>query len=250
MEFDPRLKEGLLIKRYKRFLADIETVDGRQLTIHCPNTGSMQGCKDPGSRVWYSTSNNTSRKYPDTWEMVETSDGELVGINTGRANALVAEAWHAGILAHLNAYSELRREVPLGEENSRIDFLLSDPGKGNLPDCYVEVKNVSLGRGDGLGVFPDAVTVRGQRHLRELIAVRSQGKRAVLLFCVQHTGVKRVAPADDIDPDYGRLLRKAAEAGVELLAFQAILSPRSISLSCQLPVQLDQESLGSSNPQV
>lgn len=237
MEFSPALQQGVLIQRYKRFLADIETADGRRITIHCPNTGSMLNCQDPGSRIWYSTSSSAGRKYPHTWELVETGGGDLVGINTGRANPLVEEALGAGILAELQGYTTVRREVRFGQERSRIDFLLSNGEDSGESACYVEVKNVSLGAGSGIGFFPDAVTTRGQKHLRELMQVAAQGQRAVLLFCVQHSGVQLVRPADHIDPDYSNLLRAAAAAGVELLAYGARLSPQHIELAYRVPVQ-------------
>ena len=239
MEFSPVLQEGILIKRYKRFLADIKTAGDSKLTLHCPNTGSMRNCSDPACRVWYSTSDNHARKYPHTWELVENVDGDLVGINTGQANRLVEEALRSGLVRELSGYDRIRAEVSFGSEKSRIDFLLGDESRGELPDCYVEVKNVSLCEGDGLGVFPDAATVRGQKHLRELMNVRRKGDRAVLLFCVQHSGIDRVAPADHIDPEYGRLLREANVAGVELLAYKATLSPREIRLTTAIPVVLD-----------
>jgi len=238
MEFVPALQEGILLKRYKRFLADIETDDGSILTLHCPNTGSMLNCNEPGWRLWYSTSDNPKRKYPSTWELVENGDSDLIGVNTGRANQLVEEALQAGIVKELEGYDNCRKEVRFGQENSRVDFLLSNEQGSEHADCYVEVKSLTLGMGKGLGVFPDAVTTRGQKHLRELIAAKAQGQRAVLLFCVQHSGVEEVAPADHIDADYGRLLRTAADAGVELLAYKAILSPREISLSHGIPVIL------------
>ena len=238
MEFEPALRQGILLKRYKRFLADIKTSDGSILTLHCPNTGSMLNCSEPGWRVWYSTSDNPKRKYPSTWELVETESGDLIGVNTGKANRLVEEALQAGIVAELNGYNRHRKEVGFGSEKSRIDFLLVDEQGGKRADCYVEVKNVTLSLGAGLGVFPDAITTRGQKHLRELIEVKAQGQRAVLLFCVQHSGIDKVAPADHIDPDYGRLLRAAADAGVELFAYKAILSAGEIRLSHRIPVVL------------
>jgi len=238
MEFTPALQEGILLKRYKRFLADIKTADGSALTLHCPNTGSMLNCNEPGWRVWYSTSDNPKRKYRCTWEMVENAEGELIGINTGQANRLVEEALLSGVVGELNGYATCRKEVRFGSENSRVDFLLSDAHDGSQADCYVEVKSVTLGMGNGLGAFPDAITTRGQKHLRELMEVKAQGQRAVLLFCVQHSGIDKVAPADHIDADYGRLLRAAAEAGVELLAYRANLTPHEISLSYGIPVKL------------
>ncbi|MCB1672255.1 MAG: DNA/RNA nuclease SfsA [Gammaproteobacteria bacterium] len=241
MEFSPRLQEGVLIRRYKRFLADVELAGGDVITIHCPNTGSMLNCQDSGSRVWYSTSDNPKRKYPCTWELVETHAGDRIGINTGRANSLVEEALRNRVITELQDYQHIQKEVRFGKERSRIDLLLSTADGGGeraLPDCYVEVKNVSLGMGGGLGVFPDAVTTRGQKHLRELMSVLEQGYRAVLFFCVQHSGVKRLSPADHIDPEYGRLLRQAAAAGVELLAYRASLSPEVIRLNESLPIVL------------
>jgi sugar fermentation stimulation protein A len=238
MEFAPALQEGILLKRYKRFLADVETGDGSILTLHCPNTGSMLNCCEPGWRVWFSTSDNPKRKYPSTWELVQNDQGDLIGINPGRANRLVDEAFQAGIVEELRGYENRRREVSFGEENSRIDFLLAEGEANKHQDCYVEVKSVTLGLGRGKGVFPDAVTARGQKHLRELIEMKARGQRAVLLFCVQHSGIDEVAPADQIDADYGRLLRSAAAAGVELLAYKVLLSSREIRISHRIPVTL------------
>ena len=237
MEFKPNLLEARLIKRYKRFLADVETASGELLTIHCPNTGSMMNCNAPGSRIWYSTSDNPKRKYPHTWEVVETEQHHLVGINTTLANTLAKEGIESGLVDELKGYTAIRREVPYGKERSRIDFLLYDNVNTQIADCYVEVKNVSLGLADGLGMFPDAVTVRGQKHLRELIDIKASGKRAVLLFCIQHTGIDRLMPADSIDPDYGKLLRKAATNGVELLGYGAQIAPAEIKLNRKIPVQ-------------
>lgn len=210
------------------------------MTIHCPNTGSMKNCQEPGSRVWYTDSENPKRKYTCTWELVEVDGEHIVGINTGLANKLVYEAVAAGHIEPLSGYQTIRTEVPYGKQRSRIDLLLesAEPGSGN--NCFVEVKSVSLGVGDGLGIFPDAVTSRGQKHLRELLHMHEEGHRAVLLFCVQHSGIKRVAPADSIDAEYGRLLREVAAAGVEVLAFAAEfdLAASSIELRRQLPVIL------------
>lgn len=240
MQFAPELKPGILEKRYKRFLADVRLQDGNTITVHCPNTGSMMNCQQPGSRVWFSSSDNPKRKYPCTWQIVEVENSWLVGINTGLANTLVREAIESGVVEQLQGYSNIRTEVAYGEQNSRIDILLEQERANNLSLCYVEVKNVSLGVGDGLGVFPDAVTSRGQKHLLELMHMRKQGHRAVLFFCVQHTGIDRVSPADDIDPEYGRLLREANSQGVELLAYAAEFDIRRsrIELRRQLPVLL------------
>lgn len=241
MQLEKKLQQGTLIRRYKRFLADVTTAAGETITIHCPNTGSMKNCQEPGSRVWYTDSQNPKRKYACTWELVEVDKKHIVGINTGFANRLVEEAIHSGTIAGLGDYASLRGEVAYGEQKSRIDFLLE--GTRTDPDalCYVEVKNVSLGLGDGLGSFPDAVTSRGQKHLRELLAMREAGHRAVLFFCVQHSGIERVEPADDIDPEYGRLMREVVSKGVEVMAYRAAfdLKASSIVLRDRLSVDLD-----------
>jgi sugar fermentation stimulation protein A len=241
MKFTPSFQPATLIRRYKRFLADIELPDGTTTTIHCPNTGSMKNCNIPGSRVWYSTSDNKTRKYPHTFEIVEVSGKHLAGINTNRANHLVREAIEKGKVSELTGYASLRHEVKYGKENSRIDFLLQ--GHPDQPDraCYIEVKNVTLGMEKGLGMFPDAITTRGTKHLRELMHIVSQGDRAILFFCVQHSGIKRVEPAVEIDPVYSEILVEAARAGVEILAWQAKLSPGEISLVRQVPVILPQK---------
>lgn len=238
MIFDPPLHTATLIRRYKRFLADVRLPDGSEITLHCPNTGSMRNCAEPGSRVWYSDSGKAERKYPCTWELVEVAGHYRVGINTGRANALVREALEQDTMVELAGYRQCRAEVPYGTENSRIDFLLSDNPDIPGVDCYVEVKSVTLGLGNGVGEFPDAVTSRGQKHLRELMEVLAAGHRAVLLFCVQHEGISRVQAADEIDPDYGRLLRQAHAQGVEVLAYRTSITDTCIRLDTALPVHL------------
>ncbi len=235
MKFVSPLQEAVLIKRYKRFLVDVALPDGSVTTLHCPNTGSMLNCGKSGSRVWYSTAANMARKYPFTWEIVEGEEGQKIGINPGRANALVREALENNVIDTLRGYASLQGEVVFGSEKSRIDFLLS----GSIADhrlCYVEVKSVTLGLGDGVGAFPDSITTRGQKHLRELMAMRTAGHRAVLLFCVQHTGVARVVSADHIDAQYGVLLRSARDAGVEVLAFGVEFADDSMTLRHELPV--------------
>lgn len=221
MQLQKQLQSGVLIKRYKRFLADITTENGESLTIHCPNTGSMKNCQQAGSRVWYSDSENPKRKYACTWELVEVDSEHIVGINTGLANKLAYEAIASARIAELAGYESIRTEVAYGEQKSRIDLLLGGTAKDPDALCYVEVKNVSLGLGDGLGSFPDAVTTRGQKHLQELLHMHAQGHRAVLLFCVQHSGIQRIMPADNIDPEYGRLLREVVSKGVEVIAYRA-----------------------------
>ncbi|MCL1122988.1 DNA/RNA nuclease SfsA [Shewanella surugensis] len=220
MKFSPSFESGTLITRYKRFLADIRLDDGSEVTIHCPNTGSMKNCLYPDHKVWFSTSDNPKRKYSRTWELMQTPNGECIGINTGRANTLAEEAIQAGTIAELSGYKTLKREVKYGSENSRIDILLEDD---NLPPCYIEVKSCTLLEGHQ-GYFPDAVTTRGQKHLRELMEMVAKGHRAVLLFVVQHTGIQSVKAAKHIDPDYANLLKQAKKAGVEVLAYRASLS--------------------------
>lgn len=229
-------QEGRLIRRYKRFLADITTAAGDTLTIHCPNTGSMRHCIQPDTPCWYSTSASKTRKYPHTWEVASTPTGHLAGINTHRANALVKAALERDGIAELRGYPRCKGEVKYGREQSRIDFLLS--GKG--VDCYVEVKSVTLMEEPGQGMFPDAVSQRGSRHLRELMGIAAAGQRAVLLFCVQHTGVEWVEPAAHLDPLYARTLMDAAAAGVEVIAYRTHIDPsRSlIQLADALPVKL------------
>ena len=232
MFFIPSLKQAVLIKRYKRFLADIRLESGKITTIHCANTGSMKGCVCEHSPCWYSVSNNPKRKYPYTWEIATTDTGHLAGINTSRANHLVREAIESQIIVELQGYSSIKAESPYGTENSRIDFLLSDGEK----TWYVEVKNVTLGLENGTGLFPDAVSHRGTKHLRELMMVAKSGARAVLVFCVQHTGIHTVSPADMIDPVYGETLRKAVDNGVEILAYRADISSKEITLYRPIPV--------------
>ncbi|MGE0079987.1 MAG: DNA/RNA nuclease SfsA [Thiohalomonadaceae bacterium] len=234
MTFDPPLIEGVLLRRYKRFLADVQLPDGSVITAHTPNTGSMLGCCDPGSRVWLRDSGSGTRKYPHTWELVETLDGVPVGINTSIVNTLVIEAIGQGVVGDLSAYRTIRQEVRYGQENSRVDLLLTDGPDGR--DCYVEIKNVTARDDTGFAMFPDAVSVRGAKHLRELAAVAAAGHRAVIFFCVQRDDVHGVRPADEIDPAYGRALREARAAGVEAMACAARVNPESITLERPLPV--------------
>lgn len=218
--------------RRNRFVAEV-ALEGGLVEAHCPNTGSMLGCKAPGSRVWLSRAENPARKLAWTWELVEAEPGVLVGLHTGRSNALVEEAILAGRLPELAAYSALRREVRYGVENSRIDLLLEGAG---LPPCYVEVKNVTAAVEGGRGFFPDAVTERGAKHLREMTEMVRLGARAVLVFCVQRGDVAEVRPADHIDPAYGRALREALAGGVEAVALAAKPTSEHIVLDNRLPV--------------
>lgn len=233
MRFDFPLIPGTLVRRYQRFFADVRLADGRIVTAHCPNTGSMLGVSTPGSPVWLSPASNPRRKLAYTWELTEVTPGVLVGVNTARSNHLVEEAIRAGRLPQLAGYATLRREVRFGREGSRIDFLLAD---GPGPDCYVEVKNVTAAVEEGIALFPDAVSTRAARHLRELMHVVEQGCRAVVFFCAQRADVAEVRPADAIDPDYGRTLREALAAGVEAFAARAEVSVEGIALTTPVPV--------------
>lgn len=231
MKIDPPFEQATLLKRYKRFLTDIRLDSGEELTIHCPNTGSMKNCWAEETPCWFSYSNNPKRKLPGTLEITTTSDGFLTGVNTQRPNHLVREAIENGTIAELQGYDGIRPEVKYGEENSRIDLLLSKEGQL----CYVEVKNTTLGVGGGRVLFPDAVTTRGAKHLRELMKMVEEGHRAVLVFCVQHSGAEQVGPADEIDPNYGVILREAIAAGVEVLAYGCTLTPEEIVVNKRLP---------------
>ncbi len=235
MLFNPPLEQGRLIRRYKRFLADIETASGELLTIHCPNTGSMFNCMVEGGAVWFSRSNDPKRKLPGTWELAETPQGRWACVNTARANPLVEEALREGVISELAGFTALKREVPYGEENSRIDFRLEYPGG----PAYVEVKSVTLGfDGTTVAAFPDAKTLRGAKHMRELASLARQGIRAVQLYCVNLSGIEAVRPAEEIDAAYASAVREAKAAGVEVLAYGAVLTPTEIRLTQRLNVQL------------
>lgn len=235
MQFDPPLEEGRLLRRYKRFLADIETAGGEQLTIHCPNTGSMLNCMSEGCRVWFSRSQDPKRKLPGTWELGETPHGRLACINTARANALVEEALRGGVITELAGFTGHRREVRFGEENSRADFRL----EFTTGPAWIEVKSVTLGFADStVAAFPDARTERGARHLRELAAQARAGVRAVQLYCVNLSGIEAVRAAQEIDPAYAAGLREARAAGVEVLAYGAEITPEAIRLVRRLEVLL------------
>ncbi|MBR9727727.1 DNA/RNA nuclease SfsA [Shewanella intestini] len=231
MEYSPPLQQGILIKRYKRFLTDVRLADDSIITIHCPNTGSMKNCLFEGNRVWFSTSDNPKRKYPNTFELMENDQGQLIGINTGNANALAEEAINNNIIKELQGYDTLKREVKYGDENSRIDILLSSQSGAK---CYIEVKSCTLLEQTG-GYFPDAVTTRGQKHLRELMAMVQQGHRAVLLFVVQHSGISTVKAASHIDQQYADLLHEAINMGVEVLAYKVAMSTKGVNIetSCK-----------------
>ena len=235
MRFSSPLKRGRLLQRYKRFLADVTLDTGETITASCPNTGSMLGLTSAGSTVWLSESDSPTRKYRHTWEMIETDLGKgtsLVGINTGHPNRLVTEAIDGRRIRKLGGYQSLRREVKYGAA-SRIDILLEDTKKGR---CYVEIKNVHLMREAGLAEFPDCVTARGVKHLRELAEMVAQGHRAVMLFLIQRHDASRFKIAGDLDPAYADAFRQAAEAGVEAMAYRCHMSPEEIVLQKQVPI--------------
>lgn len=234
MKFAHPLVAGTLLRRYKRFLADVALADGGTVTAHCPNTGSMLGCAEPGSPVWLSPARGAGRKLAFTWELVQVAEGALVGVNPGLANRLVAEALARDGIEELRGYPRLRREVRYGAENSRIDLLLE--GAEGVPPCYLEVKSVTALAGTA-AIFPDAVSARGTKHLRELTAVVASGARAALCFCVQRGDAVAVRPADEIDPLYGRTLRQALAGGVEVIAYRARVDPAGIELAERLPVR-------------
>lgn len=236
MKFAPPLQQATLIKRYKRFLADLRLADGSEFTAHCANTGKMTGCAEPDFVAFYSTSGNLKRKYPHSLELTQNQFQQLICVNTALANKVVEEALQANLITQLSGYEQLQSEVKYGQENSRIDFLLSDSKR---PNCYVEVKSVTLLSQDsplsGQGYFPDAQTLRGQKHIRELIEVVEQGHRAVLLFAVLHEGISHVSAAKHIDEKYAQLLNQAIAVGVEVVAYKAKISAREVTLTENIP---------------
>ncbi len=234
MLFPDPLIAGTLIRRYKRFLSDIELADGRTVVAHCPNPGAMLGLNAPGTPVWLSPARNPSRKLRFTWELSHLDSG-YVGINTMHPNALAEEAIRAGAIPELAGYDAIRREVPYGV-NSRIDLLLRGAGR---PDAYVEVKNVHLKRDDGaIGTaeFPDSVTKRGAKHLRELTDMVAGGCRAVMLYVVQRGDCDRFRLAADIDPDYAQAFADARRGGIEALCYSCSVTPQSIEITTALPI--------------
>jgi len=230
-----KLKKATLIKRYKRFLADIILEDGSETTLHVANTGAMSGCATQNDNVWYSTSDNPKRKYPFSWELTQTQQDHFICVNTLRANQLAEQAILNGTITELQGFDELKREVKYGEENSRIDILLNSSLDKNSSQkqrtkTYIEVKSVTLLEGQQ-GYFPDSVTTRGQKHLRELINIAKNGDRAVLLFAVLHTGINSVKAAKHIDAKYAELIQQALESGVEVLVYKAEITPENIILN-------------------
>lgn len=236
MEFSPPLIQATLIKRYKRFLADMVLEDGREITAHCANPGSMLGLAEPGSKTWLSQSDNPKRKLKFSWELLEVDLGagpQLVGINTAHPNRLVAEALADGSIARLAGYASARREVRYGK-NSRIDILLEDEARA---PCYVEIKNVHLMRIRGLAEFPDSVTARGAKHLEELGDMVEQGNRAVMIYLIQRPDADAFCLARDIDPAYGKAFDRAMARGVEAIAYGCKISSARITVADQIALK-------------
>jgi sugar fermentation stimulation protein A len=231
MFFKSRLIRGTLVQRYKRFLADVRLPNGDIVTAHCTNTGSMLGCKEPGSPVYLSLSPNKGRKLPYTWEMIQIKRN-WIGINTLHPNRLVAEAIEAGLIPELRGYEIIRREVKVSA-HSRLDLCL----EGNNGSCFVEVKNVTLSF-DGAAAFPDAVSERATKHLKELLRLKRKGHRAAIVFVIQRGDCDHFRPADEIDPEYGRWLRRAVKAGVEALPYMAKVTPKGILLTERIESKL------------
>jgi sugar fermentation stimulation protein A len=232
MQFHPPLQTATLIKRYKRFLADVKTDEGREITVHCPNSGSMRGCSTPGSRVMLSTSANPKRKYPQTLEMIQKGN-TWIGVNTMLTNHIVTEAITEGKIRELQGIDSITREVKTSQ-SSRLDLLLKK-GEKNI---YVEIKTCSLVE-EGWAMFPDAVTARGTKHLHELATLVQKGDQGIIFFCVQRTDGDRFRPAAHIDPLYAKTLTEVSQKGVRILVYQAEVCPQSISIRKSLPYFLE-----------
>ena len=232
MDFPDPLLRGTLVKRYKRFMADVMLESGDTVTAHCANTGAMLGVQNPGSEVWLSPARNPDRKLKFTWEMIRIGES-LVGINTAHPNKIVAEAIEAGKIPELSGYGDLRREVKYGT-NSRIDILLSEDSK---PDCYVEIKNVHLMRDTGVAEFPDSVSTRAAKHQGELANMVEQGARSVTVYLCQREDCDSFRLAADIDPDYARAVKDAKQRGVEAICYACALTPEVISVSHRLEMK-------------
>ena len=228
----PELFRGVLVKRYKRFLADVKLDSGKTVTAHCPNTGSMQGCSEPGRTVYLSRHENPKRKLKYTWEMIEMRDS-LVGVNTQVPNRLIFRAVREGLIPELTGYKTVVREVGIGDR-SRIDLMLVD---GQRDRCYVEIKNCTL-VDNGAALFPDAVTSRGLKHLNALEALVNAGCRCVMFYFIQRMDARIFKTADFIDPNYGQGLRRAVSRGVEILAYDVCLDLVGIQLNRKIPCEL------------
>jgi len=228
--FQNKLVHGRLIKRFKRFLADVRLDDGTEVVAHCTNSGSMKSCLENGAEVYLTPVTDPKRRTKFTWEMIKIN-GSWVGINTGNPNKLAFEAIAAGLIPELSGYTNVKREVVFGD--SRFDVF----AENETEKCFVEVKNVSLKEGK-YALFPDAVTTRGQKHLKTLMEVKAAGIRAVMLYIVQRTDVEVFAPAREIDPEYAKVLKQAVNAGVEVIVLQVEVTPEGIYLKKKLPVEI------------
>ena len=233
MKFEHELFHGTLIKRYKRFLADVKLDNGEVVTAHCANSGSMLTLKDEGNEVWLSPATNPKAKLDYKWEIVKVGNA-MVGINTSLPNKLVEEAILNGTTKELQGYENLRREMKYGQ-NSRIDLFLSGSQEGK-PDCYVEVKSVTLSREVGVGEFPDAVTSRGTKHLNELSQMVKEGHRSVMLYLAQRSDLEKFKIASDIDPAYADALKVAKKTGVEAYCYLCSVTPTSIQVDQRIPI--------------
>ena len=231
MLFEKPLQQGTLLRRYKRFLADVRLESGRRITMHCPNTGAMLGCSQPGSTVYYSQSGRETRKYPHTLELVESGDGQLVCVNTSVANKVVGEALRDCSIDSLKKYKRWQPEIRIPDENGRFDF-------GVDAEVYVEVKSVTYLHGNR-GLFPDAKSDRATKHVHALGRQVATGLRGVLFFCVPHTGIEHVGIAKDIDPVYFDSVTKGVAEGMEVLAYRCSVSSEGVSLDYQIPFTLD-----------
>lgn len=232
MRFQTPLIPATLIRRYKRFLADIRLDDGQEVTAHCANPGSMMGLAEPGMRIWVEPNDDPRKKLKYGWRLVEHANGHFTGVDTSVPNRALRAALEAGDVAGLDGYEHVRAEVKYGE-NSRIDFLLQGAGRR---DAYVEVKSVTLMRQPGLAEFPDSVTARGTKHLAELAQMARSGHRAVMLYLIQRTDARTFALAADIDPAYTAAFQAARDAGVEALAFDTVISPEHVLLGQAIPL--------------
>lgn len=233
MRFQTELVPARLIRRYKRFLADCTLEDGREVTAHCANPGSMTGLAEPGMRIWLEPNDDPKRKLNYGWRLVDHENGHFTGVDTALPNRAVKAALMAGKVPALAAYGTVRPEVKYGK-NSRIDFLLTQAG---LPDAYVEVKSATLSRTPGLVEFPDSVTARGAKHLTELSRMAQMGHRAVLLYLVQRTDCAAFSVAADIDPTYAAAFATARAAGLETLIISTHITPEQVTLGTELPLK-------------
>ncbi|UWQ95856.1 DNA/RNA nuclease SfsA [Rhodobacteraceae bacterium M385] len=233
MRFPSPLVPARLLRRYKRFLSDAVLDDGTEITAHCPNPGAMLGLKDDGARIWLLPNDDSKKKLKYGWRLVELPDGHFAGIDAGLSNTLVKEALTEGRIEALLGYSSIKPEQKYGDESSRIDFLLSEPGR---PDAYVEVKNCHLRREGDWAEFPDCVTARGAKHLRELTKIAQSGGRAVMLYVVQRTDCSRFRLAPDLDPAYAQAFDAARDAGVEVICHGTDITTEGITLTGPMPV--------------